>query len=133
MAGLQLSEPFDREKQEKPLDPAMERVRIKLRRLLIRSTLIMVVGLAAVFAAILYKINKTDEEETASYSVPSVVTEADLRRASFPLPAGARIVGVALDGNNLAVTYDGEAAEGGVLLIDVPSWQVFSVMSLPQK
>lgn len=110
----------------------MERVRVKLRRLLFGSTMIMVLGLGAVFAAIFYKINQGGESETAAYSVPSVVTEADLRRASYPLPAGARIIGVALDGNNLAVTYDGEGG-GGVLLIDVPSWQVFSVMALPQK
>ncbi|MEP6355148.1 MAG: fimbrial protein [Hyphomicrobiales bacterium] len=128
-----MSEPFNDEKQEEPLDPAMERVRIKLRRLLFGSTMIMVLGLGSVFAAIFYKINQSDESETAAYSVPSVVTEADLRRASYPLPAGTRIIGVALDGNNLAVTYDGEGGEGGVLLIDVPSWQVFSVMALPQK
>lgn len=128
-----MSEPFNHEKQEEPLDPAMERVRIKLRRLLFGSTMIMVLGLGSVLAVIFYKINRSGENETAAYSVPSVVTEADLRRASYPLPAGARIIGVALDGNNLAVTYDGEGGEGGVLLIDVPSWQVFSVMALPQK
>lgn len=128
-----MSEPFNDEKQEEPLDPAMERVRIKLRRLLFGSTFIMVLGLTSVFAAILYKINQTSDAETSVYKVPAVVTEADLRRASYPLPDGARIVGLALDGNNLTVSYDGEGIVGGVLLIDVPSWQVYSVMAFPQK
>jgi len=127
-----VSEPFSDEKQEQPLDPAMERVRIKLRRLLLGSSLIMVAGFLSVFAAILYKINASDEAGSAAYRVPSVVTEADLRRASYPLPADARIVTTILDGDRLAVTYEG-AAGGGILLIDVPSWQVFSVLSLPRK
>ena len=128
-----MSEPFKNEKQEEPLDPAMERVRIKLRRLLFWSTLIMVLGLTAVFAAILYKIKQSDESVADTYRVPAVVTDADLRRASYTLPAGARITGTALDGNTLAVTYNVEGGVGGVLLIDVPSWQVFSVMTLPKK
>lgn len=128
-----MSEPFDHEKQEKPLDPALERVRIKMRRLLIRSTVIMVGGLMVVFGAIIYKINQGDGGEATAYSVPAVITEADLRRASYRLPEGARIVEVAIDGTNLAVSYDGEGIAGGVLLIDIPSWQVYSVLTLPQK
>lgn len=92
----------------------------------------MVAGFLSVFAAILYKLNAPDEAGSAAYRVPSVVTEADLRRASYPLPLDARIVTTILDGDRLAVTYEG-AEGGGILLIDVPSWQVFSVMSLPRK
>jgi len=42
---------------EKPLDPAAERIQAKLKRLLFGSSLVMIAGFIAVFAAILYKIN----------------------------------------------------------------------------
>lgn len=124
-----MSDPFDKEKQEEPLDPAVERVRMKLRRLLMGSTLIMVLGLGAVFSAIIYKLSESDDEGT-QFQVPQLVTDADLRRASFPLPQGARIVSTSLSDTNLAVTYEMPQGGGAVLLIDVASWQVFSVMEL---
>ena len=127
-----MSDSFDNEKQEEELDPAVQRVQVKLKRLMLRSTLIMVLGLGAVVAAIIYKVNENADDETAAYQVPAVVTEADLRRASYPLPLGAKIVGTSLSGSNLAVSYEGQNG-GGVLLIDVPSWQVYSVMALPAK
>lgn len=111
----------------------MERVQARLRRLLMGSSLIMVVGLMAVLAAIVYKLNEGGRNESAAYRVPAVVTEADLRRASYPLPAGARITALALDGGTLAVGYDMAEGGGGIVLIDVPSWQAHSVMALPQK
>ncbi|HWD12368.1 hypothetical protein P8H26_09700 [Pseudochrobactrum sp. sp1633] len=59
--------------QEPPLDPAMERVRRKMVRLLAVSIAIMVIGLMAVLAAVVYKINKapdTAETETAQSDIP---------------------------------------------------------------
>lgn len=127
-----VSDPFDDEKQEEELDPAVQRVQERLRRLMLRSSLIMVLGLGAVIAAIIYKINEDAEDETTAYVVPSVVTEADVRRAKYPLPTGSRIVDTSLSGDNLAVSFHNEAG-GGVLLIHVPSWQVYSVIDLPQN
>lgn len=126
-----MSDPFDDEKQEEELDPAMQKVQVKLKRLMLRSTLVMVLGLGAVVAAIIFKINQNTETESA-YQVPAIVTEADLRRASYALPDGARIVDTSLSGDNLAISYD-NANGGGVLLVHVPTWQVYSVMELPAK
>ncbi|MBO6757842.1 MAG: hypothetical protein JJ902_16020 [Roseibium sp.] len=53
----------DEDLDEAPLDPAAERLQVKLRRLLFGSTLIMFAGLFAVFAAIFYKINTSDAPE----------------------------------------------------------------------
>lgn len=128
-----MSDPFDSEKQDEPLDPAVERVQVKLRRLLMGSSLIMVLGLGSVVAAIVYKLNERSENDDTRYRVPAVVTEADMRRASYPLPKNARVVSTAFSGDNLAVTYEVPGEGGGVLLIDVPSWQVYSIMALPQK
>lgn len=59
--------------QEPPLDPAMERVRRKMIRLLVISIGIMVIGLIAVLSAVVYKINQTPdtaESETAQSDIP---------------------------------------------------------------
>ena len=52
----------DLDGEEQPLDPAMERVRRKMIRLLAVSIGIMVIGLMAVLAAIVYKINQPVQE-----------------------------------------------------------------------
>lgn len=127
-----MSDPFNDEKQEEELDPAIQNVQVKLKRLMLRSTLVMILGLGAVVAAIVYKINQSAEQEAATYQVPAVVTDADVRRARYPLPDGAKIIDTSLSGENLAVSYD-DAKGGGVVLIHVPTWQVYSVMELPAK
>ncbi len=124
-----MSDPIQDEIQEEPLDPAVERVQAKLRKLLLGSSLIMGLGLIAVFAAIIYKLNEV-EDGAVAYQIPDIVTQADLRKASYPLPARTKILSTSINGDNLVVTYQAEGGEGGVLLIDIPSWQVYSVLTL---
>ncbi|MEM8794311.1 MAG: hypothetical protein AAGE61_01990 [Pseudomonadota bacterium] len=130
-----MSDAIDERKQdeEEPLDPAVERVRQRLKRLLLGSTLIMFLGFGSVVAAIIYKINEPSDEQQAS-AVPALVTDETLRRARYPLPEGARVNGTSIDDGMIAVTYELPAgAGGGILLIDIETWQVFSVMDLPTK
>lgn len=62
--------------KEPPLDPAAERLQAKLKRLLVVSSLIMVLGFVAIFAAILYKLTAgsgkgPDEEPAATIALPA--------------------------------------------------------------
>ena len=70
---------------EEPLDPAAQRVQAKLKRMLLGSSLIMIAGFIAVFAAILYKINsyKADPENAAFASSIAVGAEAEVLQASM--------------------------------------------------
>lgn len=80
--------------QEPPLDPAMERVRRKMIRLLIISIGIMVIGLIAVLSAVVYKINQapdTAESETAQSDIPGQSPGANIPGQS----PGANIPGQA--------------------------------------
>lgn len=103
--------------QEPPLDPAMERVRRKMIRLLIISIGIMVIGLIAVLSAVVYKINQTPdtaESETAQSDIPgqSAKTDAQSQNAAnksveqlpmvksqLELAPGTRLLSQSLSGN----------------------------------
>lgn len=103
--------------QEPPLDPAMERVRRKMIRLLIISIGIMVIGLIAVLSAVVYKINQapdTAESETAQSDIPGQAVKKDVqaqntenKTAELPpmvesqleLAPGTRLLSQSLSGN----------------------------------
>lgn len=99
---------------QKPLDPAMERVRRKLARLLAISIGTLLVGLMAVLGAIVYK--------SGGSGVPG-----EAYRAKLALPAGFSVesadygqkrimfYGTDSDGNRHVVLYD---AASGALVAD---------------
>ncbi|MEL6436301.1 MAG: DUF6476 family protein [Pseudomonadota bacterium] len=68
----QISAPPEEAQEEKPLDPAVERVRAKMMRLLVVSMTIMFISIFAVLAAVVYRINSdtTDTLIRADLAVP---------------------------------------------------------------
>ena len=123
----------DDETAEAPLDPAAERVRRKLIRLLVVSFGIMILGLAAVIAAIIYKINERNDDaamgSSAAVSDPAAITgrlSAQTAIAgAIDLPAGARIVASSLDGDHALITIVLPDGMMQLLVIDLPSGKVF--------
>jgi hypothetical protein len=101
---------------EKPVDPTFLRVQARLRRLMLIGGLTLGLGIIAVFAAILYRIATYDT--TGKAVAPDAATPT-LSLAAMGLPADARLVSTALDGNRMALTY--EAAGGGntIVVIDI--------------
>ena len=101
---------LDDDREEPPLDPAMERVRRKMMRLLAVSIGIMLIGLMAVLVAVVYKVNRSDEpqtpqqrsdipgQDTAVQDVPPAVIESEV-----PLPAGARLLSQSLSGDHVSL------------------------------
>ena len=83
--------------EEKPLDPEVEKVRRRMMRLMIVSILIMLVGLIAVFAGVVYKINGKPEQDTSS---PAIASEG--AEANAPLYSGGPIVVELPDGAKIA-------------------------------
>jgi hypothetical protein len=122
---------------EAPLDPAAERVRHKLVRLLVISFGIMVLGLGAVIAAIVYKINErndgADIRPDSAGADTAAGTIAASRRLSaetaiagaVDLPAGARILTASLDGDHALITISLPDETMQLLVIDLPSGKVF--------
>jgi len=91
---------------DKPLDPAMEKVRRKLARLMVVSIGIMLVGLMAVLGAVVYKSG-----------AGSGVTET--ARASLELPAGFSVDDTAV--SETRILFRGAGEDGGqrVLVYDL--------------
>ncbi len=92
--------------EEEPLDPVMERVRVKMVRLLVVSIGVMVIALMSVLFAIVYKINKSSEEaevEPAETAVPSGAVDNVklLENISVDLPDGVSVLSSQISGSRL--------------------------------
>jgi 4-amino-4-deoxy-L-arabinose transferase-like glycosyltransferase len=108
----------DPHENEAPLDPAAERLRRKLLRLLMVSGGFMILGLIAVFAAIVYRLGGgADAGEGATFAAGAPV-EAHWsfrqgRGSSPPISTGARAL--------LTLETPGGAV---LLLVAMPSGQI---------
>lgn len=110
-----------------PLDPAAERLRRKLVRLLLGSGLIMMLGLIAVFAAIVYKTGLLGSDTVRRTPAAQVAAEATIR-----VPPGARLVSADLDAAQALLTFD--SAEGTtMLLVDLASGAVIGRYRLAEQ
>ncbi len=98
-----------------PHDPAFEKVRRKMVRLLAISIAVLFVGLIAVLSAVVYRTSDGEGGQRAGGTLPPVA-----------IGAGARIAGVALDGDTALLTV--ERADGGqdLLLLDLATGAVAS-------
>jgi hypothetical protein len=104
------------ETDEPPLDPAAIRLRRKMVRLLFVSGGIMILGLIAVFAAIVYKLNeRAPNASAAAFSAASPV------EGQIAIPTGYRIVASALDGERALLTLAAPDGSTSLLLIDLAS------------
>ena len=101
--------------EEKPLDPATERVRKKMVRLLAISIGVMMIGLMAVLGAVVYKINGKPDESVAAAPGAKVPIEPGFE-GRIDLPEGAEIVSASLDGTNILLTIR-LAGAGSQLLV----------------
>jgi len=105
-----------------PLDPAVERVRLKLRRLILVSSLTVVLGFVAVLFAVIYRIGPGGSK---SGLTPS---SAELR-IEQAIPAGARVISSSLNGDQLALTLDA-AGDTRVVILNVNTGKVLRNITL---
>ena len=100
-----------KEEDEKPLDPAMEKVRRKMVRLLGVSIGVMMVGLMAVLGAIVYKMNRGDGKVAVTRS--EIPSDGVVTAGAIVLPKGAYLNGQSLSGDRISldVTLQGGARE----------------------
>ncbi len=116
---------------EQPLDPAMERVRRKMIRLLAVSIGIMVIGLMAVLAAIVYKISQpVPEVATAVRSeVPGQPLGTAMTGEAITLDPGTRILSHNLANNTLSLETRLADGTRQILLYDIATKRVVARIS----
>ncbi|KQT54324.1 hypothetical protein ASG43_01555 [Aureimonas sp. Leaf454] len=108
------------EAAEKPLDPATERLRRKLVRLLALSVSTLFIGVMAVLGAIVYKLNRD--------APPANPASADL---SVSLPAGSRLLDLAASGDTaLLRLQSGANGTQSLLRIDLSTGTVLATYRL---
>lgn len=91
--------------EEAPLDPATERLRRKMVRLLAVSISIMMIGLMAVLGAIVYRISNSGEASPEAAGSGEAVSA--LIEGRIEINPGARIISTALDGNRVLLHIRG--------------------------
>jgi hypothetical protein len=121
----------DLDGEEQPLDPAMERVRRKMIRLLAVSIGIMVIGLMAVLAAIVYKINQPVREVAAPVrsEISGQPLGAALAGESITLDPGTRILSHNLSNNTLSLETRLSDGTRQILVYDVATKRVVARIS----
>jgi len=98
-----MASPNLHDEDEKPLDPAVEKVRRKLVRFVAINLGLLFIALMAVLGAIVYKSGSRPETPAATGTgVPSPAEGAFLS-GEIALPAGAKIVSQSLSGNRISI------------------------------
>jgi hypothetical protein len=113
---------------EKPLDPAVIRVQARLRRLMLIAGLTLGLGIVAVFAAILYRIATYDTAGKVGPMAAAALAPT-VSLSATGLPADAKLISTALDGNRLALTYQTGAATE-IVVMDMRSGLVVSRLKI---
>lgn len=95
---------FDEAAEEKPLDPALERVRAKMLRLLVVSIGTMFIAIFAVLFAIVYKLNAGSAPANVTYemSVPAGFETETVTAGNGEIS----VVGRSADGARLVLVFE---------------------------
>lgn len=91
--------------EEPPLDPVMARVQARLRRLMLIGGLTLVVGIAAVLLAIVYRffIANSNDDAPVTGDVPFIVGEVTATEVG--LPPTAELISTTLDGDRMVLGF----------------------------
>ncbi|MFK5977730.1 MAG: fimbrial protein [Rhizobiaceae bacterium] len=118
--------------EEKPLDPAVERVRKRMLRMMIVSVGIMLVGLMAVLGAIVYKLGQYGKETTpaAASSTPLDVPESAGIIGQIDIPEGAKILSATKDGQQILLTLQLANGQQQLWLYDIASQRQFGIIDI---
>ncbi|MGN6584897.1 MAG: fimbrial protein [Rhizobiaceae bacterium] len=91
---------------EKPLDPAVERVRRRLIRFMVINLGILFVAFAVVLGAIIYKLSFAPKKAAEQARAVQVPNGNEPITATIPLPAGARLLSSSLSGSRALLTVE---------------------------
>ncbi|MEO0328005.1 MAG: fimbrial protein [Pseudomonadota bacterium] len=115
------------EDDEQPLDPAMERVRRKMIRLMVISIGIMMIGLLAVLFAIIYKIGSSSEDKQSSADSTSA---AEQTSSQIELSSGETLVSSRVSGSRLILEIESAQSDRRFVFIDTQTGEVLHILQV---
>ena len=105
----------DLEQDEKPLDPAAERVRQKLVRFMAINLGILFVAVMVVIGAVVYRNWSAPAAPTAELAPPI----GETARGQIVLPKGAMIISQSLSGGRMALHIAVDSEDEAIFVYDV--------------
>ncbi|CDX23506.1 putative fimbrial subunit PilA [Mesorhizobium sp. ORS 3324] len=127
-----MARPVAEEDEEKPLDPAAEKVRRKLIRFMIVNLGLLFLALMVVIGALVYKARNAPGAASAPAGDVQAPAEAPLA-GDIVLPVGAKVVSQALSGNRLSI--DTELADGSraIFVYDIAERRMIGQFAIRNK
>ena len=118
--------------ENKPLDPAVERVRRKLVRFVAINLGLLFLALMAVVGALVYKARTSQPSEPVVASDIQIPAGGQIS-GEIVLPVGSKVMSQALSGNRLSI--DAELADGNrtIFLYDISERRVIGQFAVRNK
>ncbi|RUM95778.1 fimbrial protein [Pseudaminobacter arsenicus] len=114
---------------DKPLDPAVEKVRRKLLRFAVINIGLLFVALMAVLAAVVYKTSGDTPVAANGATVPSSAEDSFIS-GDIMLPAGAKVLSHALAGNRVSIDAELEDGSRAIFLYDMSERRIVGKLTL---
>jgi hypothetical protein len=111
---------FDDE-EEKPLDPAVEKVRRKLVRFVGINLGLLFIALMAVVVALVYKSRTAPPASAVADPGIEAPSPEGIVEGQIPLPSSARIVSQSLSGDHLSLSLELPDGRRAIYIYDVRS------------
>lgn len=115
-----MTQPTIDDEDEKPLDPAVEKVRRKLVRFIAINLGLLFAALMAVVAALVYK-SRTAAVPPAGEATTEVPSPEGVATGQIVLPAGARIASQSLSGERLSLSLELPDGSRAIYIYDLKS------------
>ncbi|MEW9834374.1 fimbrial protein [Mesorhizobium marinum] len=127
-----MARPAFEEDEEKPLDPAVEKVRRKLVRFVAINLGLLFLALMAVVAALVYKSLGPAQPEKAAEETQLQPT-GEVAQGRIPVPSGARIVSQSLSGNRISMDLELPDGSRAIQIYDVQSMRAIARFAVVEE
>jgi hypothetical protein len=127
-----MASPTKDEDDDRPLDPAVERVRQRLVRFVAINLGLLFLALMAVVVAIVYRANRLPEpppEEVTELASPG---DGTVLQGRIALPPGATVLGHTVSGARLSVLIDLRDGNFQVVVYDMAQDRVIGQFDIAQ-
>ncbi len=119
--------------EEKPLDPAVEKVRRKLVRFVAINLGLLFIALMAVVGALVYKSLTSTPPAAPDEAGIGALSPEGVAEGQIPLPAGAKIASQSLSGNRISLSLELPGGGRAIYLYDVAERRLVGRFSVVEE